>query len=141
MFNKKSKTETIPKQAQGIPAIISANTVITGNIHSEGELQVDGKVIGNLEVHTLIIGREGVIEGNTIANVVQIKGCVYGEIRTSEVNIERTAKVRGDVYHDTLSIEAGAQIAGKITHKEALSDTSDNDATPILQVVETDAAL
>ncbi|CAM4013847.1 MULTISPECIES: bactofilin family protein [Pseudoalteromonas] len=110
------------KAPSGLPAIISPNTVVEGQIRCEGELQVDGKVIGDLAINTLIIGLHGVIEGNVKAHIVRIKGTVNGCIDADKVMLEKTAKVHGDVMHDTLSIEAGALIEGKLTHKTEVTN-------------------
>jgi cytoskeletal protein CcmA (bactofilin family) len=118
------------KAASGIPALISPNTVVEGQIRCEGELQVDGKVIGDLIINTLIVGVHGIIEGNVKAHNVRIKGTVNGCIDADKVMLEQTAKVHGDVMHDTLSIEAGALIEGKLTHKtEVTNITSIKDKT------------
>ncbi|CAH9059612.1 hypothetical protein PSECIP111951_03077 [Pseudoalteromonas holothuriae] len=118
------------KAASGVPALISPNTVIEGHIFCEGELQVDGKVIGDLDVNTLIVGLHGIIEGNVKAHRIRIKGTVDGCIDADKVILEQTAKVHGDVTHDTLSIEAGALIEGKLAHKtEVTNITSIKDKT------------
>ncbi|MBD1581488.1 polymer-forming cytoskeletal protein [Pseudoalteromonas sp. S16_S37] len=110
------------KAISGVPALISPNTVIEGHVRCEGELQIDGKVIGDLVVNTLIVGLHGVIEGDVKAHRIRIKGTVNGSIDADKVMLEPTAKVHGDVTHDTLSIEAGALIEGKLTHKTEVTN-------------------
>ncbi|BBN80839.1 hypothetical protein PA25_08240 [Pseudoalteromonas sp. A25] len=110
------------KPVSGVPALISPNTVVEGHIRCEGELQIDGKVIGDLVVNTLIVGLNGVIEGDVKAHRIRIKGTVNGNIDADKVMLEPTAKVHGDVTHDTLSIEAGALIEGKLTHKTEVTN-------------------
>ncbi|ALO41525.1 bactofilin family protein [Pseudoalteromonas phenolica] len=114
MFNKFKNNNSA-----GLPALISPNTHVTGQIDCEGELQVDGKVTGDLQVTTLIVGQHGEVHGNIVADTVQIKGTINGNINAQSVHLEVSAKVHGDVAHDTLIIDAGAHLEGKLTHKQA----------------------
>jgi cytoskeletal protein CcmA (bactofilin family) len=102
-----------------LPALISPNTHVTGHIDCDGELQVDGKVTGDLKVSILIVGQNGEVKGNITAEKVQIKGTINGNIDAQSVHLEVTAKVHGDVAHDTLTIDTGAHLEGKLTHKQA----------------------
>ncbi|RJE75636.1 hypothetical protein CWB96_18830 [Pseudoalteromonas citrea] len=120
MFSKSKKKPL--ETTSGIPALISPNTHVEGNITCEGELQIDGKVTGDLMVNVLIVGQHGVIVGNIKAHQVLIKGTVDGCIDADQVMLEETAKVHGDVLHDTLSIEAGALIEGKLAHKTEVTN-------------------
>lgn len=115
MFNKSKKKQL--ETTSGIPALISSNTHVQGNITCEGELQIDGKVTGDLMVNVLIIGQNGTVNGNIKAHQILIKGMVDGSIDADQVMLETSAKVHGDILHDTLSIDAGALIEGKLTHK------------------------
>ena len=114
MFNKFKNTN-----AALLPAIISPNTHVQGQIDCEGELQVDGKITGDLHISTLLVGLEGEINGNIVAEKVQVKGTINGNIDAQEVHFETTARVNGDVAHDLLTIDAGAHLEGKLTHKLA----------------------
>ncbi|WP_404390644.1 polymer-forming cytoskeletal protein [Pseudoalteromonas phenolica] len=114
MFNKFKNNSSA-----SLPALISPNTHVTGQIDCDGELQVDGKVTGDLKVSTLIVGQNGEVKGNIIAEKVQVKGTINGNIDAQSVHLEVTAKVHGDVAHDTLTIDAGAHLEGKLTHKQA----------------------
>ncbi|ESP94911.1 bactofilin family protein [Pseudoalteromonas luteoviolacea] len=120
MFNKlkNNKPHTL------YVAMISPNTKVIGDIQCDGEIQVDGVVSGNLEVEHLVIGEQGTIEGNIKATQVHVKGTVNGCISAQQVRLEPTAKVHGDIIHDTLSIEAGAHIEGKLTHKTDLTNVT-----------------
>jgi len=47
-----------------------------------------------------------------VAEQVLIRGEVIGRIRAKSVELDKTAKVRGDIWHELLSIAAGAKIEG-----------------------------
>ncbi|KZN50660.1 polymer-forming cytoskeletal protein [Pseudoalteromonas luteoviolacea] len=120
MFNKLKNN----KSSALYVAMISPNTKVIGDIHCEGEIQIDGIVSGNLDVEHLVIGEQGTIEGNIKATQVHVKGTVNGCITAQQVRLEPSAKVHGDIIHDTLSIEAGAHIEGQLTHKTDLSNVT-----------------
>jgi len=99
-------------QKVGPPSIISKNLTIKGNLKSEGEIQIDGKVEGDVTSMTLIIGEEGIITGEIIAGKVLVRGKVKGQIRSQEVHLSKSAHVTGDIHHDILGIESGAFVEG-----------------------------
>lgn len=94
------------------PTIISSDLRITGNVTSEGEVQVDGVVDGDVRGARVSVGATGHIAGAVTADRVLIRGRVNGQIRAQTVTFTRTAQVKGDVFHDTLSIEPGARLEG-----------------------------
>ncbi|MCF2910148.1 polymer-forming cytoskeletal protein [Pseudoalteromonas sp. DL2-H2.2] len=116
MFNKKKNSFPF--------SLISPDTEITGNIQCDGELQIDGKVTGDLNVAQLIIGESGLVEGNIIAKQVQVRGQVQGGINADSVTLEPSARVTGDIEHDTLSIQAGAHIQGQLNHRAEPSNVT-----------------
>ena len=89
----------------GATTLISRDTVVVGDLHFTGSLDVEGLVQGN------IIAREG---KDALVRVVE-KGCVEGEIRSPSVLINGT--VKGDVYSTVqLEMAAGSQVNGNLTH-------------------------
>ncbi|MCG7560700.1 MULTISPECIES: polymer-forming cytoskeletal protein [Pseudoalteromonas] len=116
MFNKKKTSLPF--------SLISPDTEITGNIHCDGEIQIDGKVVGDLNVTQLIIGDSGIVEGNITAKQVQVRGQVQGGIRADSVTLEPSARVTGDIEHDTLTIQAGAHIQGQLNHRVESSNVT-----------------
>ena len=94
------------------PTIISADMHVDGNVTSEGEVQIDGVVDGDVKAGKLAIGESGRIRGAVIADHLMVRGRVVGQIRAGFITLTRTAKVKGDVLHETLAIEPGAQLEG-----------------------------
>ena len=60
------------------PSIIGSDVVITGNIVTQGEIQLDGKVEGDIRSSALTIGESGIVVGSVSASEVIIKGTVKG---------------------------------------------------------------
>jgi cytoskeletal protein CcmA (bactofilin family) len=93
-------------------SVIDQRLLITGDLGGDGELQVDGKVAGNIRCGHLLVGKERTINGNVIADQVVVRGRVRGTIRADRVIFQDKARVRGDVFYKALTIEEGAYFQG-----------------------------
>ncbi len=100
------------KSVNATRSVIDPWLLITGNLEGEGELQVDGKVHGDIRCAHLIVGKEATISGNIIANEVVVRGTVNGIIRANRVILQSSARVESEIYHKTLAIEEGACFEG-----------------------------
>jgi cytoskeletal protein CcmA (bactofilin family) len=95
-----------------VPSIISAEMRVQGNLTSDGDLQVEGAVIGDITVAKLVIAEGGTVAGNIVAQDVKICGCLTGSVRAPLVVLTSTAQVVGDVHHELLTIERGGRLEG-----------------------------
>ena len=95
-----------------IPSIISAELHIFGNMKTDGDVQIDGVVDGDVESDLLTIGDSAVVNGNVAGEIIRVAGTVNGEITGRVVELTRTARITGDINHDSLAIEAGAFVQG-----------------------------
>jgi len=93
---------------------IVEGTSIEGEIISEGNIRIDGKVKGTVSTKgRLVIGSEGNIEGNVICCNADVEGALVGTIKVSELlTLKSTAKLQGDIVTSKLSIEPGAVFGG-----------------------------
>jgi len=94
------------------PSILSADLTVTGSIVSDGEVQLDGTVEGDVRASSLTIGEEATVKGEVIAENVVVRGRVEGSVRARQVQLAATARVEGDVVHASLAIESGAYFDG-----------------------------
>jgi cytoskeletal protein CcmA (bactofilin family) len=99
-------------RASNVPSIISAEMTIRGDMESNGDLQIEGTVIGDLNVTKLTIAEGGSVAGNIVAKNVRICGALTGSVRSEMVTLTATARVIGDVHHELLAIETGGQLEG-----------------------------
>lgn len=122
MFQKKNspapvtavvRTPTDSSRAAGVPSIVSADMEFRGDLTGAGDVQVDGKVFGKIDVGHLVIAEGGSVDGEIQAKAVRISGSLNGTIRAGTVSLTATARVQGDIWHDILEIEAGAQLEGQ----------------------------
>ena len=116
MFNK-TKAESGSDTASSrkiAPSVISSDVNLLGNIISDGLIDFDGNIHGNIQCHTLVIRKQARIHGEVKADSVQVAGSVKGTIEARMVTLQKTADVEGTVMHEQIIIEEGATVDGKL---------------------------
>ena len=104
-----------PQGAAGsAPSILSPDLKILGELKSDGAIQIDGTVKGDIKAHMLTVGEQGKIDGSIVAETVRIFGTVSGQVQAKTVHLDKSARVTADITHETLTIEAGAYFEGKV---------------------------
>jgi cytoskeletal protein CcmA (bactofilin family) len=114
MFNSKTKSGPGAPSSDG-STLINSGTIIQGNIESNGDIRIDGTLKGNLRGRAkIIIGTDGVVEGDIEGLQADIMGHVTGTIRVKELlYLHGSTKVDGDIYAGKLQIEPTAVFNGK----------------------------
>src|SRR3979411_2526766 len=69
------------RTSAGTLSVVDPWLLITGDLAGDGELQVDGKVNGNIRCARLVVGKDGAINGCVTADDVIVRGEVKGIIR------------------------------------------------------------
>jgi cytoskeletal protein CcmA (bactofilin family) len=94
--------------------IISEGTKIKGDIIANGDIRIDGELMGNISAKgRLVIGPKGKIEGQIICNNIEISGCIKGKVTASELlNMKSTSQIMGDIIAGKLSVEPGSIFSG-----------------------------
>jgi cytoskeletal protein CcmA (bactofilin family) len=94
--------------------IISEGTKIKGDVIANGDIRIDGELLGNISAKSkLVIGPKGRIEGQIICNNIEISGLVKGKVTATElINMKSTSQIVGDIIAGKLSIEPGAIFSG-----------------------------
>ena len=100
------------------PSLLSMDLVIDGSVSTAGELQVDGTINGSVRARAVVVDANGVVYGDITAEEVIVRGRVIGPIRALHIHIFAGAHIEGDVINQTLSIENGAHVDGKIRRVE-----------------------
>jgi cytoskeletal protein CcmA (bactofilin family) len=130
-YTSTSSSEPKRGSAQsGVPSIISADLRITGNLKSDGDIQVDGHVEGDIDSATLTVGEGAHVKGHISCESVRVCGTVDGAVKAKSVVMAKTARVIGDIIHDSLAIEAGAFIEGNIKRLEGAGRASTVSSAP-----------
>ena len=118
---KASSTNAVQNPKRGgkaAPSIFSTDLVIEGSLHSDGDIQIDGRVEGNIRSGSLTIGEKSVVNGEIVANDVTVRGRVIGSIRARKVALDGTSHVEGDILHNSLAVESGAFFDGNCRHAD-----------------------
>ncbi len=104
--------------------LISRATRVVGDLHFTGELQLEGKVTGNIIAENekdakLVIADTGVVEGEIRAPIVIVNGKVLGNIYSSK-HLELAAKgnVVGTVHYHSIEMVKGAQVNGSMVNTQ-----------------------
>jgi cytoskeletal protein CcmA (bactofilin family) len=122
MFENKDKPVAVKND--GAETIVGTSVKLKGNLHSSGDIIVDGAVSGELKTKgSVIVGPNANILANIKAQNVQVSGSVQGNIEASDkIQITETGRVLGDISAAVLSIAPGAIFTGSSkmadTHRE-----------------------
>ena len=100
------------RSADAARSVIGADMRVIGDLWCGSEVVVNGTVEGDVTAPSVIIGESAYIEGSVFADWVQIRGAIMGRVESCNVTIERTARVVGNVVHQTITVEPGAMIEG-----------------------------
>ena len=105
---------------------------IEGEIISDEDLTIEGKVKGQLQVSkTLTIGKEGYVDGKISAKVVHISGEAEGQLTASEkLVISPEGKYTGNINSDIIKVAEGAQIKGTINLEKEKTTKTKTPAKP-----------
>ena len=101
------------------PSIISVDMKVTGTLVTDGDVQIDGVIDGDVRSQTLSVGRTAQINGEIVAEVVRIWGRVNGRVRGKDVALMETAEINGDILHETLEVARGAVVEGVVKRQTA----------------------
>jgi len=139
MFNSKNKTDMAQeKPTNGGTTLIGAGTTLKGDLSSNSDLRIDGTVIGNIHCSAkVVIGANGVVEGDISGNQADIIGKVTGNIKAKDLlQLRGDSVVTGNLSAEKLQVEPSATFngqchmgAGKLTQT---SDVRDEEEEAVL---------
>ncbi|MBW4710429.1 polymer-forming cytoskeletal protein [Roseobacter sp. YSTF-M11] len=96
-------------------SVIEEDLIIEGNIKSgEGNVEVKGKVMGDVTAQSVVVQTGGAIDGALSAKTVVIEGKHKGKLQCDDLKLASTSSVQADVSAQTMTSESGAKVAGKI---------------------------
>jgi len=142
MFSKTDKAKVTVAPARAALSQVSADLKIRGNLNNPGEVHFDGTIEGDINCRKLIVGEKATIIGHVKADVVVIHGKVIGRVKAQSVQLAKTANVIGDIWYDTLVIDAGAFLEGHCIGKAQLAvDDKLRDCSVVLTPSELSASV
>jgi len=114
MFTKNNESMKRTENNNSVVNIIGQGTSILGDINSNGDIRVDGTLKGSIKTEgKVVLGKEGIVEGDVICQNADISGIIKAKITVSNLlSLKETAKLKGDIVTNKLSIEPGAEFTG-----------------------------
>lgn len=95
-------------------SVIGADVVVKGNITATNDIHLEGRVEGDVICGTLAQGADSQVVGSITAESARIAGGVEGTVRVKQLTIERTARITGDVEYESITIETGGHVDGRL---------------------------
>lgn len=130
MFNKSSNKNMATTESSA-HNIIGNGTVFKGEIESNGDMRIDGKVIGSIKSDgKVVVGENGIVEGEIHCNYIDISGYVKGSMNVEELtSLKSTSQVEVELTTKQLFIEVGAVFTGKcfMSKQDSSKDKSENE--------------
>ncbi|GBF40355.1 cell division protein [Leptospira hartskeerlii] len=98
-------------------SVIGPGSIFEGKFYIAGSLRIDGKFEGEIKTDdALFIGETGKVRTNISAREVIVAGTLIGNIKAeSEVRLEETGRLLGDIIAPALSLAKGVVAKGNIT--------------------------
>jgi len=100
--------------AGGLHNTMASSTTVKGDILTENDFRLDGKVEGNITCSgKLVIGPKGKVTGKVISDNAEIMGEIDGSIIVkAKLVLKASAVIKGDIQTQTIEIEPNARFNG-----------------------------
>jgi cytoskeletal protein CcmA (bactofilin family) len=127
-FNSTSKSpkSTSPKQPSiksspmsgsgHATTLVGKGLVFQGEVSGSGSIRVEGRFVGTIKVNSeVIIGEEGIVEGNVASKTVSVLGKIKGNVEVEDkITIDVSGSMIGDIAAPRVVVAEGAVYKGRI---------------------------
>jgi len=116
MFNGKAKSDVLGEAPVGTStSLIGAGTSMKGDITSNGDLRIDGTLVGNIHCSAkVVIGANGVVQGDINGQQADILGKVTGSVKVKELlQLKGSSIVQGNIHAGKLQVEPTSVFNGE----------------------------
>lgn len=106
----------------GGTTIISKSTVIVGDVHFSGSLEIEGVVKGNIIAENkgdakVNVRDKGRVEGDITSPLVMINGQVKGNVHAGKhIELAAKAMIEGNVNYHMIEMVKGSQVNGSLVY-------------------------
>jgi cytoskeletal protein CcmA (bactofilin family) len=134
MFNKNSDSTKAEGGTSSIN-LIGAGTVVEGDIKSNGDIRIDGTVIGNIiSKSKVVVGATGSIDGNVTSQNADVSGRIKGKVTVNELLfLKSSANIQGDIITGKLVVEVGATFTGTCNMGPMIKDMHNSEKQSALK--------
>lgn len=135
--NNKTKNTTMAKTNESEHTsinLIGNGTTIKGEIKSNGDIRIDGTLIGQVySKGKIVVGNTGVIEGEIYCQNADFSGTITAKVEVSELlTLKATSRLKGEIITNKLAIEPGARFTGNCSMDKQV--TADEKPLPKVEV-------
>jgi cytoskeletal protein CcmA (bactofilin family) len=139
------KTPTPPISEQSFDLIVDEKkqsmvaeaVAIVGQLNCQGDLSIEGQFKGSIQAadYTVVIGSNGLADGDITASNLWVKGRVIGEISVADkIIIAKTGTIIGNLQAAKVELENGAKYKGiieinPVEHAVATSESASENST------------
>ncbi len=98
-----------------MPNILARGTKINGDLETDGDIRIDGRVVGKiLAKGKVVVGTEGFVEGEIKCKNIDVSGELKADVQADEMTVlKATARLMGNIVTPKISIEPGALFVGQ----------------------------
>jgi cytoskeletal protein CcmA (bactofilin family) len=115
---KSASAEVMKPAMPTTPSIIAEGTVIMGGIKTVGDIQIDGRIEGDLHAASVTLGHAAELIGDLFAERANVRGQVQGNVYAHHVTLADGAHVAGNLSCTTFEVETGARLEGSCRHTD-----------------------
>ncbi len=110
-----------------INAFLGSGTTYQGKLVFQNAVRIDGSFKGEIQSEgSLIVGKEGIIDGILEVGELILSGVFIGEVRaTKRIIIHKTGKLQGSIVAPALVTEEGSVINGQIIMQNPLVENNE----------------
>jgi cytoskeletal protein CcmA (bactofilin family) len=96
---------------------LSSDVKIDGQLKSNGDIEIDGEVKGQIQANAIKVLNSGKVHGTLTCDTLTVDGEVSGTVGANDLSISSTGIVLADVQYATLTTAKGAKLQGQIKVK------------------------
>jgi cytoskeletal protein CcmA (bactofilin family) len=142
---KVSSSSPMSMQTVGskVPACVSQGIKIKGEVMGTEELFVDGVIEGKITLSNsgVTVGPNGTVKADISAREIVLRGIAEGKFTAEQrIQIWHTARVKGELKSERISIEDGAELHGKVEAGKEISKPTVSDTMTQSKKIETTKA-
>lgn len=110
---------------EGAISIIGPGMRVVGDCQTEGTLRIEGSVEGTVRAgKAIVLGKDGVIEGDIVTQDAVIGGRVTGSIiAESRLELQATCIIEGEIQARRVKLDEGGKVNGTVHVGEVSADT------------------
>jgi len=105
----KNNTNTIEESV----SLITKGTSFEGTINTDSNIRIDGKFKGTINsTSTVVVGENGVLNGNISCNEISVYGTLKGSVKTSLIKVNTGSFVDANISYENMSVAEGSEVKG-----------------------------